>query len=192
MISAASIKQGNIIKIGNDFHKVLQSKLHSGGGKMGSMVHAKLRNLTTGSISERRFSPEEKVEDLLVERIKMQFLYTKEDSYIFMNPQTYDQIPIAKSTIGQVVDFLKENDEIEIEFYEEKALAVHYPPAVEMKVSSTGERIKGQTDSTYKNATLENGMEILVPQFVVTGDVVRVDVESKKYMDRLHGKKSNK
>lgn len=187
MTAASGLRVGGIVRLEKDFYKVLEAVLHSGGGKMGSMVHAKLRNLGTGHVAERRWAPDEKVDDVPVERAKMQFLYAEGDSCHFMNPETYDQMPIGKNTIGPAARFLKENDLIEVEFYEGKALSVHYPAVVEVSVASTGVGLR-QSDSTYKEADLENGMEILVPQFVETGDRIHVEVETGKYVDRVHEK----
>lgn len=185
MIAAASLKAGGVVRLENEFHKVVESITHSGGGKAGSMVHAKLRNLSTGHISERRFNPDEKLDDVPVTRARMQFLYREGDSFHFMNPETYDQIPIQKSVIGPAAAFLKENDEIEVEFHEEKPLSVLFPAAVELGVSSTGAGLRGRGDSPFKEAALENGLTVLVPQFIKEGDRIRVEVETGKYLERV-------
>lgn len=185
MIPASAMKPGNVVRFGAEFFKVVESVTHSGGGKAGAMVHAKLRNLLTGHITERRLGTDDKVEDVALTRAKMQFLYKEGDAFNFMNPETYDQVPIPKNAIGPAAAFFKENDVMEVEFFEEKPLSILYPPAVELKVSTTGTGLRGQSDSTFKEATLENGLEVLVPQFIKEGDRIRVDVETGKYLERM-------
>jgi elongation factor P len=188
MTLASSIRSGALLRVDGDLYKVIESVLHAGGGKAGSMVHAKLRSLSTGHIQERRWAPDDKVEDVAVETVKMQFLYSGGDQFTFMNPETYDQIPIGRTTIGPAADFLKENDVLEVEFSGDKPVSVHYPDMVTLRVASTGAGIRGQTDSTFKEATLENGIMILVPQFIEVGDLIEVVVQEKKYFKRVQEK----
>ncbi len=182
MIISTNVKSGQVLKFGEDFFKVTESLTHAGGGKTGTMVHMKLKSLSTGHVTERRFAATDKLDDVPITRVKMQFLFREGDAFTFMNPETFDQIPLQKEAIGAAAKFLKENDEIEVEFFEEKALAVNFSPTVELKVTTTGEGIKGQT----KEAILENDLEILVPEFVKEGDRVRVDVETGKYLSRIN------
>lgn len=185
MAQASTLRTGYVVQMKGEFYKVLESDVHQGGGRMGMMVHTKLRNVITGSITEPRFEPKAEVEVLEVERIKMQFLYPEGDHFVFMNPESYDQVPISKTVIGSAASFIKEEDVVEVEFHEGKPLAIHFPPIVELTVMSTGAGIRGQSDSTYKDATLENGLDVLVPQFIKEGDRVRVEVETGKYLDRI-------
>lgn len=185
MAQASTIRTGNVVRIDGRFCKVLTVNVHSGGGKMGSMVHAKLRDLETGSTLEQRFETKDELDVLDVDRKKMQFLFSDGDKFTFMDQETYDQIEVQRAVIGPAAKFLKENEEIEVEFFEEKPLSLRYSDTVTLKVTSTGAGIRGQTDSTYKPATLENGMEILVPQFIKEGDQVHVSVETGDYLDRV-------
>jgi len=185
MATASMIRSGAVVRIGDELYKVIDIVLHAGGAKAGSMVHAKLRNLSTGHIQERRWMPDEKVEVLDLRRVRMQYLYSEGDSFTFMDPETYNQIPIPRNAVGPAADFLKENDEMEVEFLEDKPISVLYPETLTLRVSSTGAGIRGQTDSTYKEATLENGLEILVPQFIAPGDLIEVAIEGKKYIRRV-------
>ena len=183
MISVSSIKSGSVVSFDKEFFKVTEAVTHSGGGKAGSMVHFKLRNLSTGHVSERRFNPDDKIEEIDVSRVKMQLLYREGDAFHFMNPETYEQIHIAKNVVGPAAVFLKENDEYELEFYEEKPLSLLYPPVVELRVASAGAGLKGE--ATFKEASLENGLTVLVPHFIKENDLVRIDVETGKYLDRV-------
>lgn len=192
MAIASEIRTGAVIRLDNQLYKVVDADTHSGGARAGTIVHMKLHSLSTGTITERRFPPLEKVDALSLDRVKMQYLYSKGDSFTFMNPKTYDQIDISRQIIGRVADFLKENDEAEIEFFEEKPLSVIYHEIVELKVSTTGEGIRGQSDSTFKEAELENGIKLLVPQFIVEGDMIRVTVETGKYLARVSKEEQKK
>ena len=185
MISSLNLKNGAVVRIDGSLFKVVESVSHAGGGRAGAMVHAKLRELETGRVMERRWGPDDRVEEIPVDRVKMQMLYKEGDVFTFMNPQTYDQIPIPAAIVGPAAAFIKENDECEIEFFESKPLSLRYAPTVDMTVSSTGQGLKGRADATFKEAVLDNGMTVLVPQFIKEGDRVRIEVETGKYLDRV-------
>jgi elongation factor P len=185
MIPACELRNGAVVRLDGAFYKVVESVGHAGGGRAGAMVHAKLRELSTGRVIERRWNTDDKVDEAAVERVTMQMLFREGDVFTFMNPRTYDQIPIPAAIAGPAAAFLKENDECEIEFFESKPLSLHYAPTVDMTVSSTGQGLKGRTESTLKEAVLDNGMTALVPQFIKEGDRVRIEVETGKYLDRV-------
>lgn len=184
-MKAEFLKEGMILRMGKDFYKVISSIYHKATAKMGSMVHCKLRNLETGTFEERRLSPDEKLDDIVPERATMQYLYSDEKNYIFMNPETFEQINLDKKTIGQRGTYLKENLQIPVEFYEGNPLDIIFPAVVEMKVISTGAGLKGQAETTYKEAVLEKGIKVMVPQFIKTGDTIRVEVETNHYLERV-------
>ena len=185
MILASELRPGDVVSLDKMNFKVIESLVHAGGGRAGSMVHAKLRNLQTGAVLERRFGADEKLDDLAVDRVRMQYLYAEGEALTVMNPETFDQVAIQKAVIGPAARFLKENDVIEIEFHEGKPLAVRFPPVMELKVASTGAGSGAKGDTTLKQAVLENGVELLVPHFIKEGDRVHVDVETGKYLDRV-------
>lgn len=185
MLKAEFLRSGLIIRLEGKFYKVISSIYHKATAKMGSMAHSKLRNLETGTTEERRFSPDEKLEDIVPERITMQYVYSDEKNYVFMNPDTFEQITLEKKATGQRGAYLKENINLPVEFYEDKPLDIIFPEVVEMKVISTGAGLKGQAESTYKEAVLENGISVMVPQFIKTGDTIRVEVETNHYLERV-------
>ena len=185
MILASELRGGAVIVIDKQLFKVVESVVHSGGGRTGAMVHAKLRSLATGAVAERRFDPGDKLEDLPVDRVKMQFLFADAEAMTFMNPDSFDQVAIPKAVIGPAGRFVKENDVLEIEFHEGRPLSVRHPAVVELAVASTG---AGTKSGTLKEARLENGVELLVPQFIKEGDRVHVDPETGKYLDRVMDK----
>ncbi|MBI1955604.1 MAG: elongation factor P [Acidobacteria bacterium] len=189
MVVASQLRGGSAIRVASDLFKVVSAEYHAGGGKMGGVTHCKLQNLRTGAYWEHRFRPDERLEDIALERRGMDFLYSDEDNCYFMDPQNYEQFPIPKVMVGKAEQFLKPEMRIQVEFYEGQPVSIAFPPVVEIKVDSTAAPVHQQQDNTYKAATLENGLEIMVPQFIATGDRIRVEVETGKYVERVQGRK---
>ncbi len=186
MINAQDLRKNQVIRHQGVLFKIIESNYHVGGGKLGGMTHVKMRNLDTGHLVEHRFASHEKIEDVETLRHDMQYLYEDKNECTFMNPDTYEQTSIPKSKLGNITAYLKEGMKVQMEFFEGKPIAVNIPPYAEVLVASTAQGIKGDaSDSTYKTAVLENGMEILVPQFIKTGDLIKVEVETGKYVERL-------
>lgn len=183
MSIASEVRRGSVIRLDGNICKVLNWDVHAGGGKTGNMVHAKLRDLDSGNIHEPRFEPKEEIEVLDIEKKTMQYLFSEGDKFTFMDMESYEQIEIPKNVIGPLTRFLKENDEIDVEFFEGKALSIHHAPTIIFKIAATGAGIKDAKN--YKDATLENGVEIQVPQFIKEGDSIHVDIETGKYHDRV-------
>ena len=183
--NASDTHDSAVITLNKEIYKVIERVLHAGGGRTGTMVHMKLRNISTGAVLERRFDPLEKIDVLPVERVRMQYLYHQGEIYTFMNPQTYEQVEVNGKTIGPFASYLTENAEFELEFCEGKPLSLIHSNTVELTVTTTGPGLKGKNDSTYKDASLENGMQVLVPQFIEEGDRIKVQVENGKYVARI-------
>ena len=152
---------------------------------MGGVQHLKLRNLATGAILERRFRPGESVELVEVERQRLQYLYQDDEFHVFMNPENFEQVPIHASQLGDNVRYLKEGLEAQGLFQEEALLSLQFPDHVDLRVTVAPPPLHEQDTTTPKTVILENGMEILAPQFIKEGDLVRVSVETGKYMERL-------
>ena len=184
MILATDIRVGNVLKIDGKPCKVLTQEIR-GTGKFGKTVHLKLKNLEDGHIIEKSFKAEEKTEDVQVHFIKMQYLYREGEQFVFMNMENYEQFSIPAKAVGKHEVFFKENEVIDVLFGEGKALSINFPKIVELKVSSTPPGVKGQSDTTYKEAELENGLKVLVPQFVNEGEKIRVNIEDLSYLDRV-------
>jgi elongation factor P len=174
-----------VLKIGADIFKVFESTYHIGQGKMPGSVHARARHVMKGALKEFRFRPEERLEDTQLEKHEMEFLYTDADSATFMNPDTFEQVSIPLEAVGPATKFLQPEMEVPVEFYEGQPVSIVFPEIVEVKVSRTAQPVHQQQDNTYKEATLENGLEILVPQFIKPGEIVRVEVATGKYVDRV-------
>jgi elongation factor P len=185
MVVASQLRPGTVLKIGPDLFKVIESTFHVGQGKMPGSVHSKLRHVLKGTFKELRFRPEERLEDTQLEKQEMDFLYSDADSATFMNPKTYDQVSIPLEAIGAATKFLQPEMKVPVEFYEGQPVSIVFPEIVEVKVQTTAQPVHQQQDNTYKSASLENGLELLVPQFIKPGELVRVEVATGKYVDRV-------
>lgn len=174
-----------VVRAENHLWQVLSSEFHMGSGQMGGLQHAKLKNLNTGVVVEKRFRPDEKLETVDVEKESLEFSYQDGDFYVFMNPQTYDQVSIHRELIGNKDRFLKEGLAVTGLFLEGQPLNLQFPESVELRVVTAPPPRREQETSTLKAVTLENGMQVLTPQFIKEGDLVRVDVETGKYVQRL-------
>lgn len=188
MLDATNIRVGNVIAIEGHNCKVLHQEI-KGTGKFGKTVHMKLRDIESGHISEKSLRAEEKVEEVYVHKVKMQYSYKEGDDFIFMNMETYEQFPVNGERIGKQSIFLKENSEIDVEFLENKVIGIDFPKTMELVVSNAPPATKGANDSTYKEVELENGIKTLVPQFIKEGDLIKIDTETFEYLER-HTKKS--
>lgn len=185
MINANEIRGHSVIKVGNELFKVLTVDCHQGGGKAGSLVSTKLKNVANGRIAERKFASHDKVEVVESTKQKMEFMYLQGDEVWFMSPKDFEQLSFNKAQLGHVVHYLKEGMGVDVEFVEGKPIHIIPPELVAVKITSTGTPAKGETDSVYKSAVLENGQEILVPPFIKTGDTVHVRIETGEYVDRV-------
>jgi elongation factor P len=139
----------------------------------------------TGTLWKRRFRPDEKLETVALDRLSLQFLYQDGEEFFFMNPDNFEQLSVPKQVIGAVEQFLQPEMQVPVEFFEGTPVHVVFPPSVELTVSITAEPVHNQQDNVMKSATLENGMEILVPQFIRPGESIRVEVETGKYLERV-------
>ena len=185
MVLASQLRPGTVIKIGADIFKVFESTYHLGQGKMPGSVHARARHVVNGALKEFRFRPEERLEETQLQKQDMEFLYSDADSVTFMNPETFDQVSIPREAIGSATKFLQAEMKVPVEFYEGQPVSIDFPAIVEAKVSTTAQPVHQQQDNTLKSATLENGLEIMVPHFIKPGETVRVDVATGKYVDRV-------
>lgn len=166
-------------------YRVVAADYHPGQGKMGGSAHARLQNLDTGTFWEHSFRAEMKLEEIPVARHTFEYLYDDGDQCCFMNPVTYEQSDVPKALIGPRAAFLEPGMELGIEFVEDRAINVLFPDILEVKIADTTPATHQQQDSTFKPAKLDNGIEVMVPQFVKKGDMIRLDLQTMKYMDRV-------
>jgi len=185
MIRASDLKTGMILQLERNLYRVLSSEYHMGGAKMGGLVHVKLKDLRSGLFLDRKFKPDERLEDVAVDRKTMEFLYKDADGYYMMDPESYEQIQLGRSLLETFDPFLQPNLRLSVEFLEGEPVNVLFPEWVELEVISTPPSLSSLQDEVYKPATLSNGMEIQVPQFIKVKDILKVSVASKKYMERV-------
>jgi len=185
MVIAAQLRPGTVLKIGADVFKVFESTYHLGQGKMPGSVHARAHHVPKGTLKEFRFRPEERLEETQLVKQEMEFLFADADSVTFMHPESFEQVSIPHDAIGKATRFLRPDMKVPVEFYEGQPVSIVFPEIVEAKVATTAQPIHQQQDSTFKEATLDNGLEILVPQFIKTGETIRVEVATGKYVDRV-------
>jgi elongation factor P len=178
-----------ILKVEGTLYRVIAADYHGGQGKMGGVTHAKLQNLQTGKEREWRFRAEEIVEDLQPERQAMQFLYAEGGLSYFMNPGTFEQVAIDDERLGRAAAWLKEEVTVPVEIFEGEPLGIVFPEIAEARVRETAAPYHSPgTDNVWKEATLENGVKVMVPPFIDVGEVIRVDVETGRYVERAKGR----
>ena len=169
--------------------RVVSAEYHGGQGKMGGVMHAKLRDLRSGKERERRFRAEEGVEEVAPDRQSLQFLYTDGTISTFMNPQTYEQVAIDTVRLGKAAAWLTEETVVPVELVEGEPVGVVFPEIAEGRVAETAAPYHTPgTDNVWKEATLDNGVKVMVPPFIATGETIRVDVETGRYVERAKPK----
>jgi elongation factor P len=168
-------------------YKVLVADYHPGQGKMGGVTHARLKNLSTGTLWEHSFRSDLKLEELPVEKQPMDFLYADTEGCCFMNPDSFEQVIVPNSLVGPQAGFLLPEMRVAVEFIEGQPVSVLFPDILEVRVASTAPPVHQQQESVWKPARLDNGVEVMVPQFIKVGDLIRLDVGNLKYIDRAKG-----
>ena len=187
MVTASQLRAGMAIRHEGQVYKVMAADYHGGQGKMGGVAHVRLKNLSTGTLWEHSFRAEVKLEDLAVEKQSIDFLYADEEHCYFMDPDNYEQVSIAVSLIGPQARFLRPEMRLPVEFVEAQPVSVLFPDIIEMRVADTAPPVHQQQDSTLKSARLDNGVEIMVPQFIKVGDTIRLEAQNLKYLERAKG-----
>ena len=179
------IKPGMIIEHKNDLWSVLKTQ-HVKPGKGGAFNQVELKNVKKGTKLNERFRSSDTVERAILDEKKFNFLYKDENNCHFMNQTNFEQIQINKSLLGEKSKLLKENMEVNVQFYDDQALSIDLPSSVELKIENTDAAIKGQTaTSSYKPAVLENGMNIMVPPFINSGDKIILDTRTLEYIKKI-------
>ena len=185
MISASDIRKGTTFEVDGQVFTVIEF-LHVKPGKGAAFVRTKLRNVISGGVTDRTFNPTEKLQEAVIERKEMQYLYSDGELYYFMDQETFEQIPLSLEKVEEAIKFLKENMFAIIKFYKGDAFSVEAPNFVELAITETEPGVKGNTATNVtKPATLETGAVINVPLFVNEGDVIRIDTRTGEYMARV-------
>ena len=185
MISASDLRKGTTFELDGQVFVVVDF-LHVKPGKGAAFVRTKLRNVILGGVTDRTFNPTEKLQEAVIERKEMQYLYCDGELYYFMDQETFEQIPLNYEKVEEAIKFLKENMFAIIKFYKGEAFSVEAPNFVELLITHAEPGVKGNTSTNaMKPATLETGAVVNVPLFVNEGDTIRVDTRTGEYMERV-------
>ncbi len=152
---------------------------------MPGVVHARLQDVVSGSVTDRRFRLDEKLTTLTVERETMEFMYQDGDAFYFMNPTTFDQLPVSRQVLGMKASFLQPGVRLPVGTIGERAIGVVIPESVDLLVNPTAQPMHQRETSTLKKALLENGLEVLVPLFIKEEELIRIEVATGKYLERV-------
>lgn len=184
MLSAGDFRNGLTFEMDGSVYSVVEFQ-HVKPGKGAAFVRTKLKNVITGTVIEKTFSPTDKFPTAYVERKDMQYLYNDGDLYYFMDKETFEQIPLNKDQLSDNFKFVKENMDCKILSYKGNVFGIEPPTFVELQVTQTEPGFKGDTaTNATKPATLETGATIKVPLFINEGDMIRVDTRTGEYMER--------
>ena len=184
-INAGEIRVGMLLEYKNDLWQVLKTQ-HVKPGKGGAFAQVEMKSLNKNTKLNERFRSSETVEKASLEETTFNYLYSDEVNYFFMEPKTFEQIEIKKETVGDKGKLLTENLEVSVSFYNENPLSIELPNQVHCKIETTDAALKGQTvSSSYKPATLDNGLNIQVPPFIEAGDEIVVDTRNLEYIKKI-------
>jgi len=184
MISATQMRPGMVIKFNNELYSIF-NMVHRTPGNLRGFVQVKMRSLRTGSMTEHRFSSEDRVERAVLEEHEMEYLYDDGEFFYFMNTESFEQMHLTKEILGDAVDYLIPQLKVNVEFYEGKPMSVELPPTVDMKVMETEPGLKGATVSNVtKPAKMETGLVVQVPPFINEGEMIRISTAEGTYQER--------
>ena len=184
MISAGEFRNGVTFEMDGQVMQVIEFQ-HVKPGKGAAFVRTKLRNVIGGAVVERTFSPTDKFPTAYIERKDMEYSYNDGDLYYFMDPETFEQMPLGKDAVEDAIQYVKENMNVTIRYFKGQAFSVEAPNFVELEITKTEPGFKGDTaTNNFKPATTETGLEIQVPLFINIGDVIKIDTRTGEYLSR--------
>lgn len=184
-IKATDIRRGMVIIV-DGTNYVVHDFYHHTPGNLRAMVQAKLKNMQTGSIIDKRFRSVDQIEVPFVESKEYEYLYSSGDEHVFMDTSTFDQITFSPEMIGDSMQYLLPNTKVSVRYVDEKPVSIELPDTVEHTITDTPPSIKGATATNqYKEATTETGLKISVPPFIGPGEKVRIDTRDGKYVERV-------
>jgi elongation factor P len=183
-VTTNDLRNGMTLDLGEGLFSVVEFQ-HVKPGKGGAFVRTKLKNVRTGAVIERTFRADERVEQAIVEKREMQFLYRDGTDVVFMDTVSYDQMTVPQAALGDAAQYLKEGDSAVLQMYADEIVGVDLPAAVELSVAETEPGVQGdRVSGARKPATLETGLVVQVPLFVNPGDRIKVDTRSGEYITR--------
>lgn len=185
MISAGDFRNGVTFDENGNVFQIIEFQ-HVKPGKGAAFVRTKIRNIMTGSVTDRTFNPSDKFPSAYIERKDMSYTYKDGSLYYFMDPESFEQVPVNESDLPQSFRFIREGDVVKILSYKGKVFGIEAPNFAELKVTKTDPGFKGNTaTNTLKPAELETGAEIRVPLFISEGDVIKIDTATGDYIERV-------
>jgi elongation factor P len=185
MIDVHQLRKGTTFTLDGELYKVIEFQHHKPGrGK--AVIRTKIRNLRTGATLDKNFISGDRVEDVRIDRVEVQYLYNDGAFYYFMNNETYEQVLLSAEVLGDSVKYLVDNMTLSISVYESEPIDIDLPTTVDLEVVNAPMAIAGDTATgVTKTVTLESGLEVSVPLFVDQGDTIRVDTRTGEYVTRV-------
>jgi elongation factor P len=184
LIPATQLRVGMLINYQNDLYRIM-AVTHVTPGNWRGMVQTKMRAVRSGTQTENRFRSEDKVDRVSLDQQQMEFLYIDGEDFHFMNTENFEQITLGTETLGDAVHYLLPNMRVQVDFYEGQPMGVSLPKTVDLRVTDTAPGLKTATvTNVLKPATTETGLVVPVPNFIETGELIRVDTESGAYLSR--------
>jgi len=185
MVTAIQLKVGNAIVVDGKLYNVTSLK-HVVKQQRRGFISAKLKSLADGTSIERRFRSSDRVELAILDTREMEFLYQTGPTYVFMDVETYEQLPLDKELLGDAIKYLTPNERVKVQYHEKTPVGVEVPLFVVLKIEETEPPLKGATaTASPKTATLETGIVVRVPQFLQIGDTVRIDTRDDSFIERV-------
>jgi elongation factor P len=185
MISTNDMRAGQTLNLDGELFTIVKYEHHK-PGKGGAMVRTKLKSVRSGAVLDRTFRADEKVDLAILDKRQMQYLYSDDGGYVFMDNETYEQISIDRDFVGDLAGFMKENLVVEVQMYQGSPTGLELPPTVDLTVVKTDPGLQGDRSSAgNKPATLETGATVQVPLFLQEGETVRIDTRTGNYVTRV-------
>lgn len=184
-VLATEIRVGNLIEWDKRIWRVLKSYHVHVGGRGGAFMQVEMKDIESGTKTNQRIRTEEKVERAYVEARELEYLYNDGDSYVFMDNETYEQLSLSGDLLEGQTGYLLPNTKVQINFHNERPIAVQLPASVVLTITDTEPSVKNATATgSFKPATVETGITVMVPQFVATGEKIKVNTDDGSYIER--------
>ena len=184
MISAIDLRKGLVIRIDGELYTV-SSYNHVTPGKGRAHMQVSIKNLKQGNVTQKRYRPSDKVEDVFLDHRDMEYLYQEGDNYCFMDTENYEQVFLSKDVLGDAMSYISPNAKVSVSLHENNAIGVELPSSVTLKIIETDPGTKGDTvTNVFKPAKLETGYVTKVPLFINTGEIIKIDTRTGEFMGR--------
>jgi len=185
MVTASELREGMALRIDRQVYRVVEVESRAGAAKMGGTVRARLSNVHSGRLWDQHFRPLERLDDVELEKRRVEFLYSDGSSCVFQRLDNFEQVEFPAGSLGLAEQLLQPGAEVPAEFFEGEPVSVVLPDTIEARVASTAPAARSQQDSGRKEAVLENGLTVQVPLFVAPGEIVSIDLKTGRYVERV-------